>query len=245
MKQKVLTIGQAARLMGVSIQTLRRWDKAGKLPSIRSKKKSYRYYQEEIIEEFIRENIKDLFKLAKKWAASKVEEALPSIFYCQDISVFQARLSRLETDLGKIARIKEIYPLITAITGEIGNNSYDHNLGNWPDVPGIFFAYNLSIRKIVLADRGQGILFTLKKAKPDLSTCQEALKVAFTEIISGRSPEYRGNGLKFVREVISTNEISLFFQTGDAELNIKKGDSNIVVKKSKIFLQGCLAKITF
>lgn len=245
MKRKLLTIGQVAKMIGVSIQTLRRWDKNNRLLPVRKKETGHRYYREDVVEEFIRENIRDLFKLAKKWSISESESELPSLFYCKDISVFQARLSRLETDLSKVKRVKKIYPLITAITGEIGNNSFDHNLGNWPDIPGIFFAYDLTKGKIVLADRGQGILKTLKKIKPNLSTHQEALKVAFTEVISGRAPEYRGNGLKFVKEIIETNDIGLVFYTGDAKVKIQKKELNLDVKKSNTFLRGCLALIKF
>jgi len=245
MNSKLLTIGQAADILGVSIQTLRRWDKSGKLSSVRKKKKGYRYYRENVIEEFIRNNVKDLFRLAKRWAVKESESELPSIFYCQNSSVFQARLSRLETDLGKIKRIQETYPLITAITGEIGNNSFDHNLGNWLDMPGIFFAYDLGQRKIVLADRGQGILTTLKKVRPGLKNHHQALQVAFTEIVSGRFPEYRGNGLKFVKNIVETNEISLVFYTGNAKVKIQEESVKLEIKKSNIYLQGCLALIKF
>ncbi|OGC48026.1 MAG: hypothetical protein A3A94_00095 [Candidatus Portnoybacteria bacterium RIFCSPLOWO2_01_FULL_43_11] len=245
MNQNLLTISQTSEMIGVSIQTLRRWDESGKLSSIRRKKSGDRYYRKDDVDNFIRNNLKDLFRVAKSWAVNELESDLPSVFYCQDISVFQARLTKLENELAKIKRLDKIFPLITAITGEIGNNSFDHNLGNWPDMPGIFFAYDLNKRKIVLADRGRGILTTLKKAKAELSTHQDALMVAFTEIISGRAPEYRGNGLKFVKDVVTANEISLFFQTGDAQLKIKRGDSVLKVKNSAINFRGCLALIKF
>ncbi|MFC1700857.1 MerR family transcriptional regulator [Patescibacteria group bacterium] len=245
MESELLTISQTAEIIGVSIQTLRRWDDSGKLRSIRKKKTTNRYYRKNDIEKFIQSNLKNLFRLAKKWTSNKSEEDLPSAFYCQDISIFQARLSRLERDLGGIKKLNKIFPLISAITGEIGNNSFDHNLGNWLDMPGIFFAYDLNKGEVILADRGQGILTTLKKIRPKLSNDQDALKVAFTEIISGRAPEYRGNGLKFVRNVIANNEISLFFQTGNAQLKIKKNNSDLEIKKSNIHIQGCLALIKF
>ena len=73
----------------------------------------------------------------------------------------------------------------------------------------------------------------------------DALKTGFTEIISGRSPESRGNGLKYVREIVVNNDIELFFQTGDAELKIKKNDSDLNIKKSSISFHGCLALIKF
>lgn len=245
MNSKLLTIGRAADIIGVSIQTLRRWDRSGKLSSIRRKKTGHRYYSGNVIEDFIGNNIKDLFKLAKKWAVSELGSELPSIFYCQNISIFQARLSRLEMDLEKLPRFKKIFPLFTAITGEIGNNSFDHNLGNWPDMPGIFFAYDLSRGEIVLADRGQGVLKTLKRVRPELSTHYDALRVAFTEVVSGRAPEYRGNGLKFVRDVVANNGISLLFQTGDAKLTIQKNNPHLDIKKSSVYLRGCLALIKF
>lgn len=245
MESKFLSISQTADKIGVSIQTLRRWDEAGKLRALREKRKGHRYYREDIVEDFIKDNMKNLFKLAKKWAGGDSENELPTSFYCQDISVFQARLSRLEGDLGKVKKMSKIFPLITAIVGEIGNNSFDHNLGNWPDMPGIFFAYDLGKGQIVLADRGQGILATLKKARLELKNHEESLRVAFTEIISGRAPEYRGNGLKFVKDVVCENEISLLFQSGDAELMIEKKTANLDIKKSNVYLRGCLALIKF
>ncbi len=242
MNLDLMTIGQVSKQIGVSIQTLRRWDKTGKLLSTRKTKTEHRYYKKADIENY---NIKNLFKLAKIWTEDDLGFKPRQDFYCLNSSVFQTRLSRLENELGKIKELKSIYPLISAITGEIGNNSFDHNLGNWPDVPGIFFGYDLDKKEIVLADRGQGILTTLKRVKPKLTNHQNALRVAFTEVISGRAPEYRGNGLKFVREVVTSNKISLFFQTGNAWLKIQKKDFNLNIKKSIIGLQGCLALIKF
>ncbi|MBI5614261.1 hypothetical protein HY947_05025 [Candidatus Gottesmanbacteria bacterium] len=98
---------------------------------------------------------------------------------------------------------------------------------------------------IVLADRGQGILATLRRVKPELSSASAALRVAFTETISGRRPESRGNGLKFVRSVIVDNPFSLIFQTGDACLHLKKHDTNLAIIQSKEYMRGCFATIGF
>lgn len=247
MSENILTIGQAANLLGVSIQTLRRWDDSGRLPSVSRKAASHRNYLKTDVENFTRDNLKDLSlsKMARTWAEDDSGTEPHIDFYCPDISVFQARLTRLEKELGQVKRLERIFPLLTAITGEIGNNSFDHNLGNWPDIRGIFFAYDISKEKIVLADRGQGILTTLKKVKPGLQDHQGALYTAFTEVISGRAPEYRGNGLKFVRDVVCANATQLFFQTGDAHIIIQKSDSQVEVQKSKVPIRGCLAFITF
>lgn len=242
MDSELITIGQASKLIGISIQTLRRWDDTGKLSSVRRAKAGHRYYKKENIENY---NVKNLFKLAKIWIADDLGFEPRQDFYCPDSSVFQARLSRMENELGKIKELNAIFPLITAVAGEIGNNSFDHNLGNWPDIPGIFFAYDLNKKIIVLVDRGQGILATLKKVEPKLANHRDALYMAFTKIISARAPESRGNGLKFVKEVVMSNKINLFFQTGDARLEIKNQNSKLDIKKANINFRGCLVLIKF
>jgi len=242
MDSKLITIGRVSQMIGVSVQTLRRWDETGKLSSVRKNQKGHRYYRKEDIENY---SVKDLFKLAKFWIADDSGFEPSNAFYCPDSSVFQARLSRMENELGKIKELNLIFPLISAITGEIGNNSFDHNLGNWPDIPGILFAYNLNKKMVVLADRGQGILTTLKRVKKSLANHQDALYVAFTKIISGRAPEARGNGLKFVKDVVMNNKIGLFFQTGNAYLDIRKQNPVFEIKKSNVNFSGCLTLIKF
>lgn len=100
-------------------------------------------------------------------------------------------------------------------------------------------------RKVVLADRGQGILTTLKRVRPNLTMADEALKVAFTETVSGRFPETRGNGLKFVRSIIVNNPFTLYFQTGNAYLYLKQHDKDVVIRQARTSIKGCLATIGF
>jgi len=97
----------------------------------------------------------------------------------------------------------------------------------------------------VLADRGLGILTTLKRVRPHLENAGEALQVAFTETISGRYPETRGNGLKFVRSIIVKYPFALSFQTGDAYLFLKENDTAISVQKLEEPIKGCFAIIEF
>jgi hypothetical protein len=165
--------------------------------------------------------------------------------YCQNSAVFQIRLSEFQNELAKDSRWQEIISLLVAIVGEIGNNSFDHNLGNWRDVPGIFFGYNFQSRQIVLADRGLGILNTLQRVRPDIASHEQALKIAFTEILTGRAPENRGNGLKFVRQAVISSSVNLQFQTGNAFLEIKNSDQNLKICKSSRNIFGCLAIIKF
>lgn len=237
-EKDLISIGEAASIMDVSIDTLRRWDKSGKLKSTKSPG-GHRLYSKLQIELYLT----DLFGMTRDWVLKKVE--IPSKFYCPNSAVFQARLTTMQDLLAQAKGLEIIFPLIVAVAGEIGNNSFDHNLGNWPDIPGVFFGYDLKKGKIVLADRGQGVLTTLARVKPELQTDEQALRAAFTEIISGRAPERRGNGLKFVRQVISENPIALWFQTGEAELELMKDSGALEIRKSASPFRGCAAMVTF
>jgi excisionase family DNA binding protein len=239
MEEKLLTIREAAEFLGVSIDTLRRWDKSGKLVAAKKEGGTHRYYSRNDLEVFS----SDLSKIANDWAVSGGE--ISQDFYCSNSAIFQARLIKMQDALINYEKTNKIFSIIVAIAGEIGNNSYDHNLGNWPDVPGIFFGYDIPKGIIVLADRGLGVLKTLSRIKPELNNHQDALRTAFTEIISGRSPEERGNGLKFVRQVIAKNPIDLLFRSGDAEVNLKGDREGLSITKSKITIRGCLAIIKF
>lgn len=240
-ESKLLSIGETSKALGVSVDTIRRWDREGKFSSVRSAG-GHRYFRKEDVDNFLF----DIFGIARKWVTDKDETDIPSNFYCQTSSVFQARLSRFESELGNIPRLKDFFPLISSLAGEIGNNSFDHNIGNWPGMPGIFFGYDVNRGRVVLADRGQGVYKTLKRVRPELSTDQEALHIAFTEIISGRAPESRGNGLKFVRRIVTGNAgLNFIFKAGDATLIIKGGDDGLLIQESETKYHGCFVQLTF
>lgn len=187
---------------------------------------------------------KDLQKMGFQWIMNVIPEKPKDNYYCETRDIFQARLDKMIGDLVRGKKINEdnIY-LISAMAGEIGNNSFDHNLGSWKDIMGIFFGYEFKngILNIVLADKGQGLFKTLKGVKPELKNDLEALFTAFNEKISGRAPESRGNGLKFVKENIKNKKMHLKFYSGNAgallneKMKINKLDYNI---------SGCLAIIS-
>jgi len=239
MKDKLLTISQAAEYLGVCLNTLRRWDKSGKLVAIRKEGGTHRYYREKDLEVFS----SDFMAFATAWIKDGTE--FPNIFYCATSSAFNARLTKMERALMQKTGFEKMFSLITLVAGEIGDNSFAHNIGKWPDTPGIFFGYNLDKKEIVLADRGVGILETLKRVKPELNSHTEAVKIAFTEFISGRAPEKRGNGLKLVREVVAENQIDLYYTSGDAEVRMKGVDKVFNVTRGQDVVRGCLAKINF
>ncbi|MEA2097634.1 MAG: hypothetical protein U9P70_00960 [Patescibacteria group bacterium] len=184
-------------------------------------------------------------KLGYNWITAKSDEVdVVGDYYCQTRDIFQARLDKMVDNLLANNNIREEKTyLISAVVGEIGNNSFDHNLGSWINIIGIFFAYNFidNELKIVLADRGQGILKTLKRVKPELENDSEALQTAFTERISGRAPENRGNGLKFSRESIKEENMRLVLTSGNARAELNR---KMKIEKIEENIKGCLAILT-
>jgi len=238
--KKILTIKEAAEFLGVSIDTLRRWDAKGKLKAVRSSG-GHRYYSKELLESFAA----DLKAVARVWAESQIAPELSPDHYCYTQDIFRARLDTMASALDRNLDTKNIAALVVAVTGEIGNNSFDHNFGNWPDMLGTFFAYDLNKRVIVLADRGVGVRATLLRMRPDLKDDITALKVAFTERVSDRSPEQRGNGLKFVSNIALKNPIAVSLQSGTAVAEITKQKGALKVGLADRYIRGTLATITY
>lgn len=166
----------------------------------------------------------------------------PPEVYCPTRDIFQSRLDRLLSDCLRQFGDNLSY-LLTAVAGEIGNNSFDHNLGAWRDIAGIYFAVDLAAREMIIADRGQGIFATIKRVKPDINNDIEAMRVAFTERISGRAPEQRGNGLKFVKKIFEQQRWRLIFNSGQALCRIENGIASFIKGKKKI--SGVVALIKF
>ena len=80
-----------------------------------------------------------------------------------------------------------------------------------------------------------------------LKSDEEALFTAFTEIITGRAPEKRGNGLKYVRRNVEKGFFQLEFWTGNAHLLLKVGRrlSGNEIKSTKSPIPGCMAMIKY
>ena len=91
MSSKLVKIGEASELLGVSIDTLRRWDKSGKFPSIRGDLHGHRFYNFSDIENKLNYST-DYRNLAIKWVSSKDALVLNSQIYCETRDVFQSRL---------------------------------------------------------------------------------------------------------------------------------------------------------
>ncbi|MBI4160247.1 MerR family DNA-binding transcriptional regulator [Candidatus Wolfebacteria bacterium] len=242
MKDEKIRIGKAAQALGVSVQTLRNWEKTRKLLPQRSPG-GQRCYLLQDLERFAL----DFPKLGWAWAASAQPPEIPAEYYCEQQARFTSRLEKMGLLLARAEAVgEETASLLTTVAGEIGDNSFMHNIGNWPDVPGIFFAYDIGKRVIVLADRGQGVRKTLSRVRPSIETDVHALRVAFTEIVSGREPEKRGNGLKVVRRIVESGPIHLLFRSGVAVVKSpKKQSGSITIAAAPENVRGAYAVIQF
>lgn len=240
MKEEI-RIGKAAEMIGVSVQTLRNWEKAGKLQPLRSPG-GQRYYRLADINRFII----DLRQLSWAWAASAQAPEIPEEYYCERPDRFTSRLEKMGIALAGSKQIGvELASLLTVVAGEIGDNAFMHNLGNWPDVAGIFFAYDLQKRIIIIADRGQGIYKTLRRVRPNLRSDAEALHTALTEIVSGRAPEKRGNGLKVVRRIVESYPIGLSLRSGLVIAESPKQAAPLRISATSENVRGVYAVITY
>jgi len=157
-------------------------------------------------------------------------------FLSQTRDVFTARLQSY------ILRTKKY--LEAAIIGEIGNNTFDHNFIFQEDCPrGVFCNMEYKQKYIIIADYGKGVRQSLSTVLPSISSDLEAIETAFTKMISGRAPEQRGNGLKFVSETIQQNKWHLYFQSGCGSCAIDENGVKFM-EKIKPF-NGCFAIISF
>ncbi len=240
-KEKKVRISQAAKIMGVTAQTLRNWEKSGKLRALRSIG-GQRYY---VLDEVQRLAL-DLPKLAWAWAASEQVPVQPDENYSERQDRFTSRLVKMAEVLQRTMGTSgtDLVSLLTQVVGEIGDNAFTHNIGSWPDVPGVFFGYDTVKRSIVVADRGRGVRATLQRVRPTIASDQEALHIAFTEIISGRDPEKRGNGLKLVRSVVENKPIGLTFRSGVGLVRIPVNGA-MQIKQASENVRGVYAVITY
>ena len=107
--------------------------------------------------------------------------------------------------------------LLGAVIGEIGANTFDHNFSFPPDVPKGFYCDFESVpNHIFMCDFGAGLKDTLSRVVKNVEDDMQAIQTAFTQAVSGRAPEMRGNGLKFVISSVVENKWDFYFQSGSA-----------------------------
>ncbi|PIR91986.1 hypothetical protein COU01_04130 [Candidatus Falkowbacteria bacterium CG10_big_fil_rev_8_21_14_0_10_44_15] len=167
------------------------------------------------------------------------------ILHCRYSDEFSGRLGHFYNMFKNFGLSRDDANLATNIVAELGNNVFDHNLGNWPtDIGGcIIAAHNYPQTKcieVAVGDPGVGFRGSLKSAFPELKSDVEAIKKGLAGN-TGRVGETRGNGLKFIKSwTINDFYGKLFIHSGDG-LVIAGKDGSVEKQVNKIL--GTIAQI--
>lgn len=180
---------------------------------------------------------KEARKLKDFDIGEKENPNVQEITHCNYSDEFSARLEnfiRMFTNFG--LNESDAYRA-TTLVGELGNNVFDHNLGNWPtNISGCIIAgQNYPKKKlieIVVGDPGIGFKESLKVAFPNLKDDLSAIKKGLAGF-TGRVGENRGNGLKLIQEWTLKNfSGNVIIQSGEGLVIVnQKGISEHKVPK--------------
>ena len=132
--------------------------------------------------------------------------------------------------------------LLLSSLGELVDNSFFHNLGKWSTELGplvFLLMQNLPEKKefnISVADLGIGFLETLKRNYPEVSSEEEAIKLALKENTTGRIEKRGGNGLLFLQNNIFNGfKGSLLIRSRDTLVAVKKHEEVKLLKNNLPF----------
>ena len=170
---------------------------------------------------------------------------IQEIIHCRYRDEFNARLERFVGIFKNFGLVENDARLITAIVGELGNNVFDHNLGNWPtDISGCFIAaQNYPLEKILeftIGDTGMGFLGSLKARFPNLKNDIEAISCGLAGN-TGRINEIRGNGLRIIQSWTINNFCgNIYIHSGNGFVEI---DKNGIKSKETFKIIGTIVQI--
>jgi len=243
-KNLVLPIGKAAKLLGISISTLRRMDDRGIIDTVRDVERGKRYFfKADLL------NIKfNEYKLAREWVQPNNHPDLKKYknFYYPIEATLTGKVTIEARQMLQGLVSDDYISVVISAAMELVGNAFYHNQGQWPDIEGAFYAIDITGRRIIIADRGVGLLKNLKLVRKSLNSHIDALKVAFTEQISSRGVGgHRGYGLKHARMCVVRELKKLIYQTGNARLEIRAKDNNLYTDVVSNPIQGCFAVIEF
>ncbi|MEK7459646.1 MAG: hypothetical protein AAB636_01105 [Patescibacteria group bacterium] len=187
----------------------------------------------------------EAFEILKQITVPESENLnVQEIVHCRYNDEFSSRLGRFERMFKNFGLNEEDTKRALVIVGELGNNVFDHNLGNWPTnfSGAIITAHNYPETKrieFVVGDAGVGFLGSLQNAFPNLSDDVEAIKKGL-EGYTGRVGENRGNGLKTIQDwTINNFHGMLTIHSGGGLVQV---DENGIESKNTCRILGTLAQ---
>lgn len=183
-----------------------------------------------------------LFNEIQAWYFSGTSNQFIRENFCDTRSDFNGRLASYEGILKKKFSEDCLY-LISSSLGEIGNNCFDHNLGFWQGDAGCLFIREDNFA--LICDRGRGIKQSLSSVYSLTKEDKDYISIAFSKVITGRAPEKRGNGLKFVKKNILNCGLGLFCKSGDDSFGLGKTPDMFAqqLKSSSLINTGVLTYI--
>ncbi len=145
-----------------------------------------------------------LTPLEKTEVNEKDNDNVCEILHCNFRDALEARLgSKIRRMFSHFGLNEDEEPMATSLVGELGNNVFDHNDGQWPtSVRGAIILAQMNPQKrsaeVVVADPGIGFSGSLKALNPNIESDVDAIKLGLTGV-TGRVGEPRGQGLQIVK----------------------------------------------
>lgn len=200
------------KMSGISFQAVHRHLRAlvkegtltaqGKPPATRYFAKAFPRHEESVRLDSVR-----------AWHAAKTPPKDTGGILC---SMPEDLFRRFELTADIVARLlpKAELSALLDVMARLAGNAFDHNDGHWHEAPGCWLETQLVGKRlwICVADRGQGVLRSLRRAHPDIPDEQAALAAAFERTISGSGR--KGEGLKKVRATVMTGERGIACRSG-------------------------------
>lgn len=162
---------------------------------------------------------------------------IQELLHCIYRDEFDARLGRFIKMFNTFGLNENDSRLATAVVGELGNNVFDHNSGNWPtDIGGCIIEAqhypNLRSIEIAIGDPGVGFYESLRVRFPDMKNDIEAIKLGLAGN-TGRLGEIRGNGLKLIQNwTIQNFSGKVMIHSGNGLVTVdKSGMKEVTVNK--------------
>jgi len=123
--------------------------------------------------------------------------------HCVFRDELDARLNKIQRIFAHFGLNEVERSMATSLVGELGNNVFDHNDGQWPtSVRGAIILAQMNPQKrrveVVVADPGIGFSGSLKALNPNIASDVDAIKLGLTGV-TGRVGESRGQGLQIVQ----------------------------------------------
>ena len=177
----------------------------------------------------------DPFFSAQSYLTSGRFTPVENVWFFEDRNQLRGRLPGWYKQMESWTGNENQAALLSSLLGELANNAFDHNLGMWTGPPGCLVGLSIRSKTICVsvADRGQGIISSLRKQLPAGTSPDEVMRIAFEERVSGRAPEQRGNGLKFVRNGVDGRRQRLYCFSG----NTVYGKGNLIFKINRKSLE--------